>query len=637
MFKQTFKQHLITLFLFCGFLTHSQTSNFNTDIEGWTVIGDAGNVVQPIYNASGGNPGGFISSKDEGTDGTWYFSAPSKFLGNKSWFYGQFLKFELKQNRLDQQFDDKDIILAGGGVLMYFNTSDNPKLTWTAYSVKLDETADWRIPTVVILGVQLSRKASQAEIKTVLCNVSKLWIRGEFVKGADEGGLDNAVIEGEGCTPSVSTTNATVCKGQTYKFNNKTYSVAGTYRDTLMRCNPLCDSIIVLTLKIIDPVVKIQAFKVCQGDSIKIGNRFYSKTGTYADTLKSTLTGCDSIVLTTLTVNPIVTTNQKIIICEGDFIKIGDSLITKNGTYRNTLKSSTGCDSIIITTVTVNSRVEKIVDATICQGKGYRVGNKVYTQEGTFRDTVYRRAPLCDSVVVIRLKFSPLPEITENITICRNDSIYIRGRLFNGGGTYRDTFKTYTGGCDTVVVTKINLSNLTLNLGNDLEIDKGDSVKLNPVISGGQNIKWTWSPTRDLSCTKCPNPVSRPLKTVTYILEARDTTGNCAVKDNITISVKACEKIFIPTAFSPNNDGTNDNFIAYGANCAKQIKKMAIFSRGGEMLYSEQNLPLNNPSKGWDGTFNNKLLPTDVYVYVIEIEFGDGEVKLFSGDLTLVR
>ena len=391
-----------------------------------------------------------------------------------------------------------------------------------------------------------------------------------------------------------------------------------------------------LNLKVTDPVIKNQAFKICQGDSIKVGNRFYSKAGSYTDSLK-TIAGCDSIILTTLTVNPIVTTNQKMIICQGDIFRLGDSSYTKNGTYRNVIKGYLGCDSIILTELTVNPRTEKMLEASICPGKIYRLGNKILTQEGTFSDTIRRRAPLCDSIVSVKLKFTPLPEITETITICRNDSIYIRGRLFNGSGAYRDTLKTFSGGCDTVVVTNIKLSNLTLSLGADVEIEKGDSVKLTPSVSGAQNIKWTWSPIRDLSCTKCPNPISRPTKTITYVVEARDTTGNCAVKDNITISVKACERVFIPTAFSPNNDGTNDNFIAYGANCAKQIRKMAIFSRGGELIFSKQNLPLNNPSSGWDGTFNNKSLPSDVYVYVMEIEFGDGEVKLFSGDLTLVR
>ncbi len=632
MFKQTFKQLLILFFLFCGNSANSQTSNFNTDSEGWAIVGDGGGLVQPVYNTAGGNPGGFISSKDEGTGATWYFSAPNKFLGNKSWFYGQNLRFDLKQNRTDQQFNDDDIIIEGNGILMFFKTSENPRLTWTPYTVKLDETANWRIPT--ILG--LSRRATQAEIKTILCNVVRLWIRGEFVDGADEGSLDNVLIEGTDCTPRVSTRNPTICKGQIFTLNNKSYTLAGTYCDTLKRCNPLCDSIIIINLKVTEPVVKNQALKICAGDSLKVGNRFYTRAGTYTDTLK-TFVGCDSIVLTTLTVNPLITTTQTMIICEGDIFKVGDSSYTKNGRYRNILRGSSGCDSTVVTDLTVNPKTEKTTETTLCPGKGYRVGNKVYTQEGTFRDTIRRRAPLCDSVVITKITFSKLPEITENITICRNDSIFIRGRLFNGGGSYRDTFKTFTSGCDTVVVTNIKLSNLTLSLGADVEIEKGDSVKLTPSVSGGQNLKWTWTPTRDLSCTKCPEPISRPLKTVTYVVEARDTTGNCTVKDNITISVKACERVFIPDAFSPNNDGVNDMFIAYGANCAKQIKNMAIFSRGGQMVFSKQNLPLNNPNNGWDGTFNNKSLPADVYIYLMEIELGDGEVKTFSGDVTLVR
>jgi gliding motility-associated-like protein len=635
MLKQTFKQHLILLFLFCGFLSHSQISGFNLNDEGWRIIDDAGSVLKPDYNSTGGNPGGFVSSMDVGAaNKTWYFAAPSNFLGNKSWFYGRNLQFQLKQSRIDQQFNDNDIILEGNGTTLYFKVAENPKLTWTAYSVRLDETANWRVPTII---PGITRKATQSEIKTVLCKVSRLWIRGEYATGADEGGLDNVIIEGEDCKPNVSTQNQTICKGRTFSFNNKTYTLEGTYRDTIFRCNPLCDSIIVINLKVIQPVLRNQALRVCAGDSVKVGTRFYSRAGTYTDSLK-TVAGCDSIVLTTLTVNPIVTTNQKVIICEGDIYRLGDSSYTQKGSYRNKIKSSTGCDSIILTELTVNARTSKMLEATICPGKIYRLGSKILTQAGVYTDTIRRRAPLCDSIVTVKLTLSNLPEIAEKITICRNDSIYVRGRLFNAGGAYRDTIKSFSGGCDTVVVTNISLSNLSVNLGSDIEIEKGDSVKLTATLSGGQNnIKWTWSPPRDLSCLKCGNPTSKPQRTVTYIVEARDTTGNCAVKDNITISVKACEKIFIPTAFSPNNDGTNDMFIAYGANCAKQIKKMAIFSRGGQMVFNKQNLALNSPSNGWDGTFNNKLLPTDVYVYVIEIEFGDGEVKTFSGDLDLMR
>jgi gliding motility-associated-like protein len=376
--------------------------------------------------------------------------------------------------------------------------------------------------------------------------------------------------------------------------------------------------------------------RICSGDSLKVGKNFYKTSGTYTDSLK-TIAGCDSIVLTTLTVTPIVTTRQDYTICQGDAYKLGDSTYTKKGTYTTKVKNSFGCDSIIITNLIVNPISIKMIDAAICPGKGYRLGSKVFTQEGTFSDTIRRRAPQCDSIITVKITFTKLPEITENITICKSDSIYVRGRLFNSVGSYRDTFKTYSSGCDTVIVTNVKISNLSVNLGADRDISKGDSVQLTPSVIGGQNLKWTWTPTRGLSCTTCPNPISRPDKSVTYIVEARDTTGNCAVKDNIVISVKACEQIYIPNSFSPNNDGANDMFTAYGASCAKQIKQMSIFSRGGEMIFTKQNIPLNNPSNGWDGTFQNKALPNDVYIYVMEIELGGGEMKLFSGDLTLLR
>ena len=625
------KRLLINLLVLCSGIAHTQTSNFNLNAEGWTVVGDGGGTILPQYNLTGGNPGGFISSRDEGTGKTWYFAAPAKFLGNKSWFYGRNLKFDLKQNRTDQQFNDDDIIIEGNGVKLMFDTPNNPGLTWTSYSVKLDETANWRVKRGLFFF-----RASQAEIKTVLCNMGRLWIRGEYVDGGDEGGMDNAIIDGTDCTPSVTTKNQTICRGQNFTLNGKIYSTTGTYRDTIKYCNPLCDSIFVVNLTVTDPTSKTQTVRICSGDSLKVGNKFYKTAGNFKDTLKS-IGGCDSIVSTTLTVTPLVTTNQAVTICEGDMYKIGDTTYSTKGTYTTKLKNSFGCDSTIVTALTVNPKAIKTINASICPGKGYRLGSKIFTQEGIFSDTIRRRAPLCDSITTVNIKFTPLPEITETITICKSDTIYIRGRLFSNGGTFRDTVRTFSAGCDTVIVTNVRISNLAISLGADRDISKGDSVKLTPSVTGGQNLKWTWTPIRGLSCTACPNPISRPDKSVTYIVEARDTTGNCAVKDNITISVKACDQVFIPDAFSPNNDGTNDMFIAFGASCAKQIKQMSIFSRGGQQIFSKQNVPLNNPNNGWDGSFNNKPLPADVYIYVMEIELGGGEMKIFSGDLTLIR
>ena len=130
---------------------------------------------------------------------------------------------------------------------------------------------------------------------------------------------------------------------------------------------------------------------------------------------------------------------------------------------------------------------------------------------------------------------------------------------------------------------------------------------------------------------------SKPLFTTTFTLTIKDTSTNCSLKDAVKIIVKPCESIFMPTAFSPNNDGANDYFSVFASGCVRKVKKMQLFNRWGIMVFSKENFLANNEKNGWDGTMNERQLPPDVYIYVIELELGDGTIKLFSGDVTLIR
>ena len=81
----------------------------------------------------------------------------------------------------------------------------------------------------------------------------------------------------------------------------------------------------------------------------------------------------------------------------------------------------------------------------------------------------------------------------------------------------------------------------------------------------------------------------------------------------------------------------NDFFIAYGNVSALRIKTMKVFDRWGGLVFAGENLPLGGDRVGWNGTFNNKEMSADVYVYFFIIEFVDGEEVLFKGDVTLLR
>ena len=86
----------------------------------------------------------------------------------------------------------------------------------------------------------------------------------------------------------------------------------------------------------------------------------------------------------------------------------------------------------------------------------------------------------------------------------------------------------------------------------------------------------------------------------------------------------------VPNAFSPNGDGKNDRVFIRGFGIAKVSWR--IYNRWGELIYFS-----NDYLQGWDGKQSGKLLPQDVYHYVLDVEFSDGNKTIKKGDITLLR
>ncbi len=183
-----------TLTLAGGTSGSSVTSAFATGDEGWTVVGDAqGGGVRPSFMPRGGQAGGYISARDDVAGGTWYWRAPAPYRGNQSALYGGRLTFSLQQSSLNSQFEDPDVILQGGGTTLVLALPRHPGLSWTAYRVQLDEQGGWRV------GSLTGPAASAAQLRSALGRVEDLRIRGEYVEGADTGGLDTVALSANAC------------------------------------------------------------------------------------------------------------------------------------------------------------------------------------------------------------------------------------------------------------------------------------------------------------------------------------------------------------------------------------------------------------------------------------------------------
>lgn len=175
---------------------------------------------------------------------------------------------------------------------------------------------------------------------------------------------------------------------------------------------------------------------------------------------------------------------------------------------------------------------------------------------------------------------------------------------------------------------------LSLQLGEDLQINLGDSVQLVGLASG--NIEAIeWQPANMLRSPDSLLTFTAPTENTTYQLRIRDEKG-CETSDQITVFVIDERSIFVPNVFTPNNDNRNDFFFVYPDSKVAAIRKMQIFDRWGDMVFERANLVIGKENEGWNGRINNERAPSATYVYRIEVEYLTGEVEVLFGTVSLL-
>lgn len=161
--------------------------------------------------------------------------------------------------------------------------------------------------------------------------------------------------------------------------------------------------------------------------------------------------------------------------------------------------------------------------------------------------------------------------------------------------------------------------------GADQTLLAGETGQLN-TASGNSYI---WSPSASLSCNNCSNPVFTATLSQYYFLTVTDSNG-CSNSDSVYIYVRDANAFYIPNAFTPNNDGLNDQFMIKGDNISRV--QMMIFDRWGEKIFESNDINI-----GWNGLYKGRMAESEVYVYKIKITMDIGEEHKLTGTVTLVK
>jgi gliding motility-associated-like protein len=208
-------------------------------------------------------------------------------------------------------------------------------------------------------------------------------------------------------------------------------------------------------------------------------------------------------------------------------------------------------------------------------------------------------------------------------------------------GTY-GAYLIDTKGCEIYVgdYTVEEPDPITVDLGETIYIQYGESVTLNPTITGGfGNISYSYNPidSTTLSCLSCQNPIASPEYANDYQLLVTDENG-CTSETFVRVIVEKDWPVYVPTGFTPNNDQINDVLLIHGENIQK-ILMFRVYDRWGEMVFEASDYEYDAVGAliGWDGKFRDEELNPGVFVWYVEVEYIDGTTSIFKGNTTLIK
>ena len=164
-----------------------------------------------------------------------------------------------------------------------------------------------------------------------------------------------------------------------------------------------------------------------------------------------------------------------------------------------------------------------------------------------------------------------------------------------------------------------------VSAGNDLVLINGQSIALNG-FADTNSVNYFWTPVDFLSNPLLLNPTTKTNRDIEYSLHAVSNFG-CGVAVD-TVLVRVYNDLYIPNAFTPNNDSKNDKW-EIKALAAYPLAKILVFNRFGELMFESRSV-----YDYWDGTFKGKQVPIGSYIYVIDLK---NNLPLVKGAVLIIR
>jgi gliding motility-associated-like protein len=184
---------------------------------------------------------------------------------------------------------------------------------------------------------------------------------------------------------------------------------------------------------------------------------------------------------------------------------------------------------------------------------------------------------------------------------------------------------------DSININVISSLQYVLATATPDTIKYGDTTQLNTIYTQAASLYW--NPDSSLFSTTIANPLADPRQVTTYTVNVTDNNG-CKVDKQVTVYIEytpcSSTNLYVPNAFSPNNDGKND--VLYVRGNFIQTMYFTVYDRWGQKMFETRN-----QNEGWDGTYKGKKLDPAVFGWYVEGTCEVGEKFFKKGNVTLLR
>lgn len=201
---------------------------------------------------------------------------------------------------------------------------------------------------------------------------------------------------------------------------------------------------------------------------------------------------------------------------------------------------------------------------------------------------------------------------------------------YTATGSYDVKLKFVTNNAciDDSVTHTVTINAPSITVSASQTIMPGQSVMISAISPTA--VSYTWTPEESLSNPDIRNPLAMPLQDTWYKVTATSADA-CSVTDSVLIKVIPINDFYVPSAFTPNNDGLNDDIRPiYGGQFL--LEQFSIFDRWGNRIFATKKR-----GQGWNGKLNGIDAATGVYVWILQAKDNQGKSYTRKGTITLIR